>query len=115
MDVSTWLRPDAKTSPDRLCCHVYGRGRSKDQFLPGWPYSFVAVLESGRTSWCRLLDAVRLGPADDAAAVTAAQLHDIVAQLIATGHWSDGAPDLLIVADAGYDLARLAHLLADLP
>lgn len=35
--VSTWLRPDAETSPDRLFCHVYGRGRSKDQFIPGWP------------------------------------------------------------------------------
>ncbi|WP_344416212.1 transposase, partial [Streptomyces glomeratus] len=46
VDVSTWLRPDAGTSPDRLFCHVYGRGRSKDQFIPGWPYSFVAVLES---------------------------------------------------------------------
>jgi hypothetical protein len=114
-DVSTWLRPDAETSADRLFCHVYGRGRSKDQFIPGWHDPFVAVLESGRTPWCRLLDAVRLGPADDAAAVTATQLHDVVQTLIAAGHWSDGAPDLLIVADAGYDLARLAHLLADLP
>jgi hypothetical protein len=115
VDVSTWLRPDAETSPDRLFCHVYVRGRSKDQFIPGWPYSFVAVLESGRTSWCRLLDAVRLGPADDAAAVTAAQLRDFVEGLVAAAHWSKGAPELLIVADAGYDLARLAHLPGDLP
>lgn len=41
--------------------------------IPGWPHSFVAALESGRTSWCRLLDAVRRGPADDVAEVTAAQ------------------------------------------
>lgn len=62
VDVSNWLRPDAPTSADRLFCHVYGRsGRSSDQFVPGWPYSFVAALESGRTSWCQLLDAVRLG------------------------------------------------------
>ncbi|MFI6899486.1 NF041680 family putative transposase [Streptomyces sp. NPDC050256] len=115
VDVSTWLRPDAETSPDRLFCHVYGRGRSKDQFIPGWPYSFVAVLESGRTSWCRLLDAARLGPADDAAAVTATQLRYVVEGLIAAGHWSKGTPELLIVADAGYDLARLAHLVGDLP
>jgi hypothetical protein len=66
VDVSNWLRPDAPTSADRLFCHVYGRsGRSSDQFIPGWPYSFVAALESGRTSWCQLLDAVRLGPEDD--------------------------------------------------
>lgn len=56
VDVSNWLRPDAPTSADRLFCHVYGRsGRSSDQFIPGWPYSFVAALESGRTSWCQLL------------------------------------------------------------
>jgi hypothetical protein len=68
VDVSNWLRPDAPTSADRLFCHVYGRsGRSSDQFIPGWPYSFVAALESGRTSWCQLLDAVRLGPEGHAA------------------------------------------------
>jgi hypothetical protein len=27
-DVSPWLRPNAATSPDRLFCHVYGRGRA---------------------------------------------------------------------------------------
>lgn len=64
-DVSNWLRPDAPTSPDRLFCHVYGRGRSADQFIPGLPYSFVAALETGRTSWTAVLDAIRLGPADD--------------------------------------------------
>lgn len=62
VDVSNWLRPDAPCSPDRLFCHVYGRnGRSSNQFVPGWPYSFVAALETGRTSWCQLLDAVRFG------------------------------------------------------
>ena len=27
IDVSNWLRPDAATSPDRLFCHTYGRGK----------------------------------------------------------------------------------------
>src|SRR6476660_2861415 len=27
VDVSNWLRPDAPTRPDRLFCHVNGRGR----------------------------------------------------------------------------------------
>ena len=50
VDVTHWLRPDAPTSPDRLLCHVHGRsGRSSDQSVPGWPYSFVAALESGRS------------------------------------------------------------------
>ncbi|MFF2149698.1 NF041680 family putative transposase [Kitasatospora sp. NPDC058190] len=115
VDVSNWLRPDAPTSDERLFCHVYGRGRSADQFVPGWPYSFVAALESGRTSWVGLLDAVRLGPADDATAVTAAQLREVVDRLIAAGHWHQGDPDILIVMDAGYDVTRLAYVLCDLP
>ena len=71
VDVSPWLRPDAPTSADRLFCHVYGRAKDNAQLIPGWPYSFVAALETGRTSWTAVLDAVRLGPADDATAVTA--------------------------------------------
>ncbi len=77
VDVSPWLRPDAACSPDRLFCHVYGRSRSASQFIPGWPYSFVAALETGRTSWTAILDAVRLEPVDDATAVTAAQLEPV--------------------------------------
>jgi hypothetical protein len=115
VDVSNWLRPDAATSPERLFCHVYGRGRSADQFIPGWPYSFVAALETGRSSWTALLDALRLGPADDVAEATAVQLRDVVERLIAAGHWHEGDPEIWIVADAGYDLPRLAFVLRDLP
>jgi DDE superfamily endonuclease len=61
-DVSNWLRPEAVTSPQRLSCHCYARGKGQAQLIPGWPYSFVAVLEPGRTSWMLPLDAVRLGP-----------------------------------------------------
>jgi hypothetical protein len=115
VDVSNWLRPDAATSPDRLFCHVYGRAKGQAQMIPGWPYSFVAALESGRTSWTAILDAVRLGPADDATAVTADQLRDVVNRLIEAGHWREADPDILIVCDAGYDVTRLAFVLADLP
>ena len=115
VDVSPWLRSDAPTSAQRLFCHVYGRGKGQAQLIPGWPYSFVAALEPGRTSWTALLDAVRLGPTDDATAVTAAQLRAVVDRLIAAGHWRDDDPPVLIVTDAGYDITRLAFLLADLP
>src|SRR5881392_2738054 len=65
VDVSNWLRPDAASAPERSFCHVYGRGKSAAQLIPGWPYSFVAALEPGRTSWTAVLDVVRLGPLDD--------------------------------------------------
>ena len=114
-DVSNWLRPDAETSPDRLFCHTYARGKGNAQMIPGWPYSVVAALEPGRTSWTLPLDAVRLGPADDATAVTAAQVRDVVMRIIEAGHWRDGDPGILAVFDSGYDLTRLAWLLRDLP
>jgi hypothetical protein len=114
-DVSNWLRPDAETSPGRLFCHCYARGKGNAQMIPGWPYSFVVALEPGRTSWTLPLDAVRLGPADDATAVTAAQVREVIGRLIAAGHWRGGDPDIVVVLDSGYDLTRLAWLLRDLP
>jgi hypothetical protein len=115
VDVSNWLRPGAATSPERLFCHVYGRGKGQAQIIPGWPYSVVAALEPGRTSWTALLDAVRLGPEDDETAVTAAQVRGVVTRLIEARHWREGDPAILVVLDAGYDVTRLAFLLADLP
>jgi hypothetical protein len=59
------------------------------QMIPGWPYSFVVALEPGRTSWTLPLDAVRLGPADDATEITAAQVREVVTGIITAGHWND--------------------------
>ena len=115
VDVSHWLRPDAATSPDRAFCHTCARGRGQADMIPGWPYSFVAALEPGATSWTALLDAVRLHPDDDATMVTAAQLTTVIGQLQCAGQQQPHDPDILVVADAGYDLARLAWLLADAP
>lgn len=115
VDVSCWLRPDAVTSPGRLYCPVAGRGKRAGQVVAGWPYSVVAALGPGASSWVVLLDAVRLGPADDGCAVTAAQLREVVGRLVAAGHWREGDPPVLVTLDAGYNPSRLAWLLADLP
>ncbi|MEV0903213.1 NF041680 family putative transposase, partial [Actinoplanes sp. NPDC049802] len=115
VDVSPWLRPDAATAEDRSFCHVYGRGRNAAQMIPGWAYSFVAALETGRSSWTAVLDAVRIGPLDDATEVTAAQVREVIDRLREHGRWCDGDPRIMIVFDAGYDVTRLAWLLRDLP
>ncbi|MBB2993855.1 NF041680 family putative transposase [Paeniglutamicibacter cryotolerans] len=114
VDVSNWLRPDAGCSPGRAFCHTYARN-GQAQMVPGWPYSFVAALESGATSWTALLDVVRLRPADDATAITADQLRSVVDRLSATGQQQSTDPEVLVVMDAGYDVTRLAWLLQDLP
>ena len=115
VDVSNWLRSDAATAPDRSFCHVYGRGRNAAQMIPGWPYSFVAALEPGRSSWTGMLDAVRLGPLDDATQVSAGQVREVVGRLCEAGQWAEGDPPILVVFDAGYDIVRLAWLLRDVP
>jgi len=38
-----------------------------------------------------------------------------VTRLIEAGHWQPSDPEIMLVADAGYDGPRLAFLLADLP
>ena len=116
VDATAWLRPDAECCPQRLFCHVYGRGRrGAKQRIPGWPYQLVVALESGPTSWTAALDVVRLGPADDATAVTADQLRAVVGRLTAAGRWRPGDRPIMVMLDAGYDVCRLAFLLADLP
>jgi hypothetical protein len=115
VDVSPWLRPDAECCDERMFCYVHGRGSGNAQMIPGWPYSFVAALESGASSFTALLDAVRIGPDDDGTEVTAAQVRDVVTRLIAAGQQRAGDPPIRIVLDSGYDGTRLAWLLADLP
>jgi hypothetical protein len=115
VDITCWLRPEAHTSPQRILCHTYGRGKDQHMMVPGWPYSVIVALETGRSSWTAPLDAVRLAAGDDAATVTASQVRGVVDRLVMAGHWRPGDPDILLVADAGYDGPRMAHVLADLP
>ncbi|GGR37325.1 hypothetical protein GCM10010282_32460 [Streptomyces roseolus] len=86
VDGPSWLRSDAPCPAERLFCRVHGRTKTASQFVPDRPYSFVAVLEPGAASWTAVLDAVRLGPADDATAVTAAQLRGVVHIGFGLGH-----------------------------
>jgi hypothetical protein len=115
VDISPWLRPRAETSAARSFCYVHGRSRDDGRMVLGWPYSVVAALENGRTSWVAVLDAIRLRPGDDITTITAGQLREVVERLIEAGHRRPGDPPIQIVMDAGYDVIRLTFLLQDLP
>ena len=92
-DLTCWLRPSAHTSPQRILCHTYGRGKDQHIPVPGWPYSVICALETGRSSWTAPLDALRLAPGDDAATVTAGQMRELVERLMTAGQWKGGDPD----------------------
>ena len=65
-----------------------------------------------------MLDAVRLGPEDDEAEVTAAQVREVDRPAGSpAGRWQRPATlrYVLVIFDAGYDPMRLARRLADLP
>ncbi|WP_219823198.1 transposase [Nocardia nova] len=85
VDITCWLRPEAHTCPQRILCHTYGRAKNTHQMIPGWPFSVVCALDTGRSSWTAPLDAVRLAPGDDAAEITATQLRSVIGNLITAG------------------------------
>jgi hypothetical protein len=111
IDVSPWPRPDAETSRQR--CHAYASCRcdGSRKTIPGWPYSVAVGLEWGATSWTAPLDAVRIGPDDDATLATVVQIRRVMAAL-GVARTLVGRPPALAVMDSGYDLTRIAHLLA---
>jgi hypothetical protein len=109
VDVSAWPRPDAVTSPELCHCYTTCRCDGARKTIPGWPFSFAAGLEWGASSWTVLLDAVRMGPDDDATLVTVTQIAQVMARLAAAGI-CEQRPGAVFVFDSGYDLTRIAYL-----
>jgi hypothetical protein len=62
-----------------------------------------------------MLDVVGLCLWDDIITVTAAQAREMFKRLYVGGQWQIGDPPALVVVDAGYDVTRLAFVLADPP
>jgi len=109
MDVSAWPRPDAVTS-DGLChCYTACRCDGSRKTIPGWPYSFVAGLEWGASSWTALLDVVRLGPDHDATVASVQQIAGVLGRLERAGALH-GRPASVVALDAGYDPTRISYL-----
>nr|WSY57693.1 transposase [Streptomyces sp. NBC_00886] len=126
VDVGNRLRFDTSTSPEPLCCLLHGRNRSADRFIPSRHCSFVAALDF---SWhkrqynlrnrAHVLD--RTADHDTARSGGRRDRGDrrptrkVVTRARESRQCHPGDPDILIVMDTGYDVTRLARVLADLP
>ncbi|HYN57539.1 MAG TPA: NF041680 family putative transposase [Motilibacterales bacterium] len=109
VDVSTWARPDAETSPERCHCYHSCRCDGARKTIPGWPYSVAAGLSWGASSWTAPLDAMRLGPDDDATIRSVEQVQRVYDNLREAGTLA-GRPAPLFVFDSGYDMTRISYL-----
>lgn len=109
-DVSSWARPDADCSPQRLAVYdKSARTLAGHPITSGWPYAVLTALEWGPTSWTAPVDATRLTPTDSLTEVTLAQITQVHMDMTATGR----TETLGFVFDAEYDLMAFTHAVAD--
>ncbi len=101
VDISTWPRSDAETSPERGFYYHPSRHSAGQPIVAGWAYQFVVGLGFERDSWVAPVDARRVRPDEDANDVAAGQIRAL----------THGCPTRctppLFVFDAGYDPVRL--------
>jgi hypothetical protein len=107
VDATCWPRPEADTSPERTWCYSPSASWNGAPITPGWCYQAVVQLGWEASSWVWPVDVCRIGATDDPLEVTAQQVRGVVSRTGATG------PVPVFVFDAGYDLAGLAWLVAD--
>jgi hypothetical protein len=109
VDVSVWARCDAETSPQRGFYYHPSRHSAGQPIVAGWAYQFVAQLGFVRESWTAPVDVVRVRPEQEANAIAAGQIEE----LLGRSSVGDGVP--LFVFDAGYDPVKLQRALEGSP
>src|SRR5215216_4415029 len=108
LDTSVWPRDDAETSPGRGYHYSASRQSAGQPIVAGWSCGWLAQVSFTHDSWTAPLDVRRVAPTDDAHAVAAEQIRDLLGRLPTDG------PTPLCVFDAGYDPEKLARGLGDL-
>ena len=91
-DTSVRPRDDAETSPGRGFYYSSSRHSAGQPIVAGWSYAWLAKLSFTHDSWTAPFDVRRVAPADDAQAVAAAQLRDLVEQRSADSPVRLGSP-----------------------
>jgi hypothetical protein len=102
VDVSTWPRCDAETSPERGFYYHPSRHSAGQPIVAGWAFQWISQLGFARDSWTAPVDAARLHPLDNYNQAAVAQIRALVQRLPA----SDRVVPLFVF-DAGYDPCAL--------
>ena len=103
LDVSTWPRCDAETSPERAYYYHPSRHSAGQPIIAGWAYQWLVQLSFTEESWTAPLDTRRLLPGENVNMVAAEQITALVSHLPSAG------PVPLFVFDAGYDPVQLTQ------
>jgi hypothetical protein len=101
VDVTTWPRCDAETSPERGFYYHPSRHSAGQPIVAGWAFQWIAQLGFSRDSWTAPVDAARLRPHDNHNQAAITQIRAFIERLPA----GDTTP--LFVFDAGYDPCQL--------
>ncbi len=104
VDGSPWLRPDARTSPERTYGRAVTGGKPAQCVVPAWEYLWVVAVPDPRGSWVLPLDVARRGPT--AAAPTAHALARL--QTVLAARPAD-APRPVVAFDGGFDPVAAAR------
>lgn len=103
IDVSTWPRCDAETSPARGYYYHPSRHSAGQPIIAGWAYQWLVQLSFANESWTAPLDARRLLPGENVNLVAAEQIAGL------SQHLPGDGPVPLFVFDAGYDPVQLTQ------
>lgn len=101
VDMTSWPRCDAETSPQRSYLYHPSRHSAGQPIVAGWCYQLIAGLSFKRDSWVAPIDARRVEPHEDGNKVAAKQIRQLVNRL------PERKDEPLFVFDGGYDPVRL--------
>lgn len=110
VDVSPIPRPDARYVDGLSMVQV--RGAGGDRFVAGWPLSILVAVAWGACSWVDPLEVRRIAPGADHTQVLVAQVEAVLQDLAEGVGDGVGPAPPLVMFDAGYPAAQVAHALS---
>jgi hypothetical protein len=104
IDGTNWMRPAARTSPDRTWEYRPLPGKPQTGIVPAWAYQWLVAVPDAAGSWVLPLEVRRRGPT--AASATKVALEQIA---VVRNAQPAGTPRPVVTLDSGYDLETLAR------